>query len=131
VITLRVVARSRVDGLRRAALLALGLTTLPHVAALARTASEGALCCPMRSCCCPPKAAPVACHDSETTPSAGMRCHHARAEATVPLVPALVTPRLVAWVSPTRSPAPAVARFAPRLGFDRVESPPPRDLLAT
>jgi len=122
-------ADARRAGFRHTALLLLGMLVAPHAAALARArAPEAAGCCPTRSCCCTPKAAPVSCHEWDAAPAPTMRCHHPAPEASVPALPALVSHRFVSMISQTRSSAPPRAAAVPRLGFGRIESPPPRSL---
>jgi hypothetical protein len=84
--------------------------------------------CTNRVCCCAPasSAARPACHAADG--GAAVRCHHASAEATAPALPALLPPAVTLLPAPRLQGAPSLPPAAARRGFDRVESPPPRQL---
>src|SRR5262245_37900371 len=109
----------------------LGMLTLPGIAPLAQPRADAAACCPQRACCCPPKAAPAPCRGSDAASAPSVRCHHESPPAALAAttMPALVLPRLAAVVRHTEGDAPLTLERATRVGFDRIESPPPRTVL--
>jgi hypothetical protein len=122
---------ARGAGARVIALLLMGLLAVPQTLSLVRVWASAAGCaCTEHACCRPsgPKAMSMPCHSraGDAVPDTVMRCHHPSVEAMLPALPGLVSPRVSAVVDPDESLLPTAPPGAPRLGFNRIESPPPR-----
>lgn len=124
---------ARGTGSRVVVFLLMGLLPVPQAASLLRGFRPAASCaCTEHACCRPPGpgATPIPCHSGagDAVPDTVMRCHHPSQELMVPALPGLVSPRVSAVVHPDESLLPTAALGTPRLGFNRIESPPPRSI---
>lgn len=123
---------ARGTGSRVVAFLLTGFLPAPQAASVARAWTSAEACaCTARACCCLPAArpAPAPCHPGGgggAPDPAAIRCHHPTPDARVPALPGLVSPRASVIVDADESPVPSAHSTTTRLGFGRVESPPPR-----